>query len=218
LIDTGIGSLLKKKYYEIYSVEREPGLLGSLKALGFAPEDIDVVINSHLHFDHCGCNTLKNPEGEIVPAFPGARYVVQAGEYEAALHPCLRDKPSYMGQLFEPLKQHGLLKLVRGEEEITEGVSVVPTPGHTAHHQCVKITAGGETVFFLGDMIPTSAHVNPAYIMSYDLYPMLTLENKRRILDRAVDEKWIAAFNHDPDLFFGRIEKKDNLYTFLARS
>jgi glyoxylase-like metal-dependent hydrolase (beta-lactamase superfamily II) len=214
LIDTGIGTLLKRKYYEFYSVEREPDLLDSLKALGFNPGDIDFVVNTHLHFDHCGNNTRRTENDTIVSTFPRARYVIQKGEWEAALCPCLRDKPSYLGRLFEPLDEKGQLQLVQGEAEITKGVSVVPAPGHTAHHQCVKIEAGGETVFFLGDMVPTSAHVGMSYIMSYDLYPMLTLENKQRILSRAADENWIAAFNHDPDLYFGRIKKKNGNFTF----
>lgn len=215
LVETGIGSVLDPKFSQYYSVEQNPGLLGELKNLGFEAEDIDIVINTHLHFDHCGGNTHRNERGEFLPTFPKARYVIQRGEWDYALHPCYRDKPSYMSENFTPLEKHGLLRLVDGEAEVTQGVEVVLAPGHTSRHQCVKITSEGKVLFFLGDMVPMSSHVGLSYIMSYDLFPLETLENKMRYFEEAIAEDWIVGFVHDPQFFFGRIGKKDNKYVFL---
>lgn len=214
LVDTGMGESLKPKLVSYYSPERNPDLIGSLRQLGFDPEDIDFVINTHLHFDHCGGNTRENAEGEFVATFPNAVYVIQKCEWENGLNPSARDKPSYIPSTFLPLQSQEKLWLVEGEAEIIPGIEVVMATGHTSCHQCVRITSNGETVFFLGDMIPTSAHIGLPYIMSYDLYPVLTLKNKERYLEQAVQENWIVAFNHDPDHYFGRIVKVDEKFTF----
>lgn len=214
LVETGIGPGLDKKFAHFYSVERDPSLLGEIKNLGFNPEDIDYVINTHLHFDHCGGNTFQNDEGEWVPTFPKAQYIIQKGEWEYALEPCFRDKPSYMRNNFLPLEEHGCLQLVEGNTQITQGVEVLLAPGHTAHHQCVKISSVNEVLFFLGDLVPMSAHTGLSYIMSYDLYPLETLANKKKYFEQAIAENWIVAFVHDAKLFFGRIGKKENKYSF----
>ncbi len=215
LIETGIGSELDPKFSRFYSVEQNPGLLGELRNLNVEAEDIDVVINTHLHFDHCGGNTYRDGKGEFVPAFPKARYVIQRGEWDYALHPCYRDKPSYMSENFAPLEKYGLLRLVDGDTEITEGVEVVMVSGHTSSHQCVKITSEGKVLFFLGDLVPMSAHVGLSYIMSYDLFPLETLENKKKYFEQAIAQDWTIAFVHDPHIFFGRIGKKDHKYVCL---
>lgn len=215
LVETGIGPGLDAKGTYFYSVEREPGLLGEIKNLGFNPEDIDYVINTHLHFDHCGGNTFQNDEGEWVPTFPKAQYIIQKGEWEYALEPCFRDKPSYMRNNFLPLEEFGCLRLVEGNTPITQGVEVILAPGHTAYHQCVKISSDNEGLFFLGDMVPMSAHAGLSYIMSYDLYPLETLVNKKKYFEYAISEEWIVAFVHDAQLFFGRIKQKDNKYSIL---
>jgi len=214
LVETGIGPGLNPKATHFYSVEREPGLLGEIKNLGFNPEDIDYVINTHLHFDHCGGNTFQNDEGKWVPTFPKAQYIIQKGEWEYALEPCFRDKPSYMRNNFLPLEEHGCLQLVEGNTLITLGVEVLLAPGHTAHHQCVKISSDNEVLVFLGDMVPMSAHAGLSYIMSYDLYPLETLANKKKYFEYAISEEWIVAFVHDAKFFFGRIKQKDNKYSF----
>jgi len=214
LVETGIGGDLNPKFYDYYSVERKPGLVLSLEKLGYQAEDIDLVVNTHLHFDHCGGNTSKNEKGEDAPTFPKARYIIQKGEWEDALHPSERDKASYLEQNFLPLKKHGLLQLVDGNKEISEGVEVIVVPGHTSRHQCLKVSTGGKVFFFLGDLVPTSAHVGLSYIMSYDLFPQQTLENKREYFEQAIEEDWILAFNHDPEHFFGKVKKVNNKYTF----
>jgi glyoxylase-like metal-dependent hydrolase (beta-lactamase superfamily II) len=214
LVETGIGGDLNPKFYDYYSVERQPGLVLSLEKLGIQAEDIDFVINTHLHFDHCGGNTYKNEKGEDVPTFPKARYIIQKGEWEYALHPSERDKPSYLEQNFLPLEKHGLLQLVDGNKEISEGVEVIVVPGHTSRHQCVKVSSGEKVFFFLGDLVPTSAHVGLSYIMSYDLSPQETLESKKKFFEQAIEGDWILAFNHDPEHFFGKVKKVNNKYTF----
>jgi len=214
LIETGIGGDLDPKFYDYYSVERKPGLVLSLEKLGYKAEDIDFVINTHLHFDHCGGNTYKNEKGEDVPTFPKARYMIQKGEWEYALHPSERDKPSYLEQNFLPLEKHGLLHFVDGNKEISEGIEVIVVPGHTSRHQCVKVSSEGKVFFFLGDLVPTSAHVGLSYIMSYDLSPQETLESKKRYFEQAIREDWILAFNHDPEHFFGKVKKVHDKYTF----
>lgn len=218
LVDTGMGGHLKSKLYDYYSVDRDPGLITALQEMGISSNDIDIVINTHLHFDHCGGNTLEDKNGKMVPAFPNAKYIIQKGEWEYANDPCERDRPSYARSTFLPIEEFGLLELVDGSVEIAEGVEVIRTPGHTAYHQCVKVQAGGKVLFFLGDLVPTSAHVGLSYIMSYDLMPLETLESKKKILNQAVDEDWIVAFNHDPVHFFGKIKKVQNKFTFQPLS
>ncbi len=214
LIETGIGGDLDQKIFKYYSVEREPGLVGSLQRLGFQAGDIDIVINTHLHFDHCGGNTYTNEKGEIVPTFPKAKYIIQKEEWEYALAPTERDRPSYLKQNFLPLKKHGQLQLVDGNTEITQGIETVRIPGHTSSHQCVKVQSSGKTFFFLGDLVPTTGHIGLPYIMSYDLFPQETLENKKKVFDQAIKEDWILGFNHDPDHFFGQVEKVEDKYRF----
>jgi glyoxylase-like metal-dependent hydrolase (beta-lactamase superfamily II) len=214
LVDTGIGENLKKKAYEYYSVEQKPGLVGELKQKGYSPEDIDYVINTHLHFDHCGGNTARNEKGELVPTFPNAKYVIQRGEWEKAVDPGARDRPSYDKNSFLPLKQQGKLSLVEGNSEVIRGVQVVLAEGHTLFHQIVKVESQGEILYFLGDLIPTSSHVNLPYVMSYDLYPVKTLESKEKFLQQAVKKNWIVALNHDPEYFFGTILKSEKKFLF----
>lgn len=215
LVETGIGTGLDQKFLRFYSVEREPGLIEEIKNLGFEPGDIDYVINTHLHFDHCGGNTYQNEKGQWIPAFPKARYIIQKGEWEYAWDPCSRDKQSYMHHNFLPLETHGCLQLVEGNTPITQGVEVMMAPGHTAYHQCVKISSGDQVLFFLGDMVPMSAHTGLSYIMSYDLYPLETLENKKKYFEYAVTGDWTVAFVHDAQYFFGKIEKKEKKYAFV---
>jgi len=216
LVETGIGTKLETKLRNIYCVERDPGLVGSLRRLGFAPEDIDFVINTHLHFDHCGGNTIRDEKGQVVPTFPRARYIIQKGEWDWAINPHEREKGSYLAENFRPLADHGLLQLVDGDSQVTEGVEVVLSPGHTARHQCVKVRSGGKTLVYLGDLVPTSAHIGLAYGMSYDLHPLENLESKRKLYEQAVVEDWILAFVHDPVHYFGKVRKANQKFEFQA--
>ena len=214
LVDTGIGTHPDRKFNDIYSLDLNPGLVNGLKDVGLEREDIDYVINTHLHFDHCGGNTFIDSSGEIVPTFPHADYIVQIGEWESALNPTPRDKASYLARYFRPIEEFNQLRLVEGDTQILEGIEVLLTPGHTAFHQCIKIEFEGQVLFFLGDMVPTSGHVGLPYVMSYDLFPLKTIKNKEKYYRLAQEEDWIMAFNHDPEFFFGKIEKKEGKYTF----
>jgi len=214
LVETGIGAKLDQKSSDLYAVKREPGLIPSLEKLGVGIEDVNFVINTHLHFDHCGGNTHKNKEGKIVPTFPKAKYIVQKGEWEYALHPCERDRTSYQADNFLPLEKHDLAWIIEGNKKISEGVEVALVPGHTAFHQCVKVQSQGEVLFFLGDLVPTSAHIGLPYIMSYDLFPLETLKNKKIYYEEAIKKDWILVFDHDPEHYFGKVLKEGDKYKF----
>jgi glyoxylase-like metal-dependent hydrolase (beta-lactamase superfamily II) len=208
LIDTGIGDKYDDGFGEMFSVEQRPKLVESLADAGFSPEDVTIVINTHLHFDHVGGNTIGDENGRPVPTFPSASYVVQEGEWKDAMNPNERSYRSYLKENYLPLETAGLLRLVNGEVELTNGVRVVPTPGHTSFHQSVLISCGGESVFYPGDLIPTSSHVPYPYIMGYDLFPLKTLEQKKEILPRAFREEWLIVFEHDPVIRLGKLEEK----------
>lgn len=214
LVDTGVGSLIPPKFLEYYAIERKPDLLASLEDIGYSPANISFVINTHLHFDHCGGNTHRDAKGDIVPTFLNAEYVIQRGEWEYALNPHFRDKVSYFKDNFLPLKAFGQLRLVDGDTEITKGVIVELMPGHTSFHQGVKVRSGAETLVFFGDMVPTSAHLGLGYIASYDLFPVTTLETKVTFFEKAVKENWIIALDHDPVHYFGRVRKVKDKYVF----
>jgi glyoxylase-like metal-dependent hydrolase (beta-lactamase superfamily II) len=210
LIDNGAGNKENAKFYEIYGVENrgESGatrIEEGLKQLGHSPSDIAMVIDTHLHFDHAGGNTRKNGEA-IEIAFPNAKYVVQAGEYHYATHTNERTAGSYFGHNFVPIMEAGRFDLVDGEREIIRGVRLIPTPGHTPHHQGVLIDGGNDCGFFLADLSPTAAHVPLPWIMGYDVEPLRTLETKRTIWKRALDENWLLIFEHDAVTPWGRLE------------
>jgi glyoxylase-like metal-dependent hydrolase (beta-lactamase superfamily II) len=216
LVDTGIGTIIPEKFLQYYGVDQDPGLVQSLMNLGVNPGEIDFVINTHLHFDHCGGNTRQEGENQILPVFPRAKYIIQKGEWEYGLNPTYRDRVSYFRKTYVPLQDHGQLHLAEGEERVTPGVSVLLTPGHTSHHQSVLVESEGQKLAFLGDAVPTAAHVGLAYIASYDLFPMTTLETKTRVLDRAVEEDWIIAFVHDPQHYFGKVQKSKDKFIFVS--
>ena len=215
LLDTGVGPDVDRRYVDFYSFERDPGLFGALEELRLGPEDIDIVVNSHLHFDHCGGNTLRTAEGRWVPAFPKARYVAQRGEWEQALHPVERDKPSYLPARLKPLGESKTLSLIDGDARVAPGVEAVLVPGHTAFHQGVKIVSGGRTFFYLGDAVPTAAHIDLPYIMSFDLYPVDTFNNKKALLALAAEEGWVVAFSHDLSHPFGTLRRSGKRLDFV---
>jgi glyoxylase-like metal-dependent hydrolase (beta-lactamase superfamily II) len=208
LIDTGIGGKEEPKFCDIYGVEQKPGLIANLKKLGLDPEDIDLVINTHLHFDHCGGNT-QIVDGKVVPTFPKAKYMVQKGEFNDATHPNDRTKASYFSRNYVPIDELGQYELLDGDEEIVEGISVLKTPGHTDHHQCILIDSEEKCAIYLGDLVPMTSHVPYPYIMAYDLKPLVTLETKKKILPRALEENWLLIFEHDPKTTFGTLRMKN---------
>ena len=210
LIDTGAGNKENEKFHDIYGVENRGAgggtqLEDGLRALGYSVEDISLVINSHLHFDHAGGNTRRRPDGSIELTFPKARYVVQAGEYEYATHTNERTAGSYFPHNFAPVLESGRFDLVSGAREILPGIAVIPTPGHTPHHQGIRLESDGELAFYIADLVPTSAHLPLPWIMGYDVEPLVTLETKRRILNQAKDEGWLVVFEHDAAVPWGRI-------------
>ncbi len=212
LIDTGLGNKEGPRFMEIYGVENagaDPGptrLEDALRDAGFSPEDVDVVIASHLHFDHAGGNTHVDEEGQVRLSFPHARYFAQRGELEFARTKNERVQASYLPHNFEPVVAAGRLTLLEGEGEIVPGIHAVHTPGHTPHHQSLRIRSEDETALFLADVIPTSAHLPLPWIMGYDVEPLVTLEAKRALLPRAREEGWLLVFEHDPVVPWGRLD------------
>ncbi|HXI21560.1 MAG TPA: MBL fold metallo-hydrolase [Gemmatimonadales bacterium] len=210
LVDTALGDKEDEKFRDIYAVENEgrPGptrLEDAIREAGFAPGDVRWVINTHLHFDHAGGNTVVGPGGSApIVAFPNATYVVQRKELEFARHTNERTRASYMAPNFEPVAAAGKWRLLDGESEILPGIHARLTPGHVPWHQSLVLRSGGETAVFLGDVAPTSAHLPLAYIMGYDLEPLRTLEAKRTLLADAVRDGWWLIFEHDPDVAMGR--------------
>jgi glyoxylase-like metal-dependent hydrolase (beta-lactamase superfamily II) len=221
LVDTGAGNKESEKFYEIYGVENRgdhgPTMLeDALAAAGFAPADVALVINTHLHFDHAGGNTVRERDGTVRPAFPNARYVVQGGEYAFASRANERTAASYFAHNYEPLRECGRLELVEGECELVAGIRLVPTPGHTPHHQSVLLESAGERAFYLGDLVPTRHHLPLPWIMGYDVEPLVTLESKRRMLAQAAEERWLVVFEHDADVAWGRVTHDGKAYGLAA--
>lgn len=217
LIDTGLGNKETPKFHDIYGIENagaegRTALEDGIRAAGFTPGDIAVVINTHLHFDHAGGNSWQAPTGEILPAFPNARYVVQAGERAYAERPNERTTASYFPPNWAPIVAAGRFDFVSGEREIVSGITVRPTPGHTPHHQSVLLRSGGETLCFLGDVVPTAHHLPLPWIMGYDVEPLVTLESKRALLADALREEWLLVFEHDAHVGFGRVAHDGKAY------
>jgi glyoxylase-like metal-dependent hydrolase (beta-lactamase superfamily II) len=206
LVETGIGAKMSPKLRDIYGVEG-PFLNDRLADHGLDPSEIDIVVNTHLHFDHCGGNT-RIEKDKVVAAYPNAKYVVQRGEYEHAKHPNERDHVSYMLENYEPLAS-AKLALLEADRAIAPGVELVRIPGHTANMQCVKLTGGGKTAFFLADLVPTTAHLPLPWIMGFDLYPVTTLENKKKWIPELIQEGWIALFCHDTNTQAAYIRERD---------
>jgi glyoxylase-like metal-dependent hydrolase (beta-lactamase superfamily II) len=203
LIETGIGNKLSEKMMRIYG--QPAHLLDNLRAAGIVPEEIDIVINSHLHFDHCGWNTVRTDD-KIAATFPNAKYYAPEGEWQYARHPSVRDAISFISENYDPLVESGQMTLLKGGEEIWPGISVKTFPGHTAYMQAVLVTSGGKTACYISDLIPTSAHIDLSWGMSYDLYPLQTIDSKKKYYAEAIPEKWLTVFTHDPVTPWGYVE------------
>lgn len=207
LVETGAGEKLSPKLRDIYGLQGSQ-LVSRLRDYGLGAEDIDMVIDTHLHFDHCGGNTRMEKE-KVVATFPNAQYFVQKGEYEHAMKPTERDRASYFESNYAPLEHEGQLRLIEGGQQIAPGVEVVCMSGHTANMQCVKLTGGGKTAFLLADLVPMTAHLPLPWIMGYDLYPMTTLENRKKWIPKIVREEWLALFAHDPRIPAAYLRERD---------
>jgi methylmalonyl-CoA epimerase len=208
IIDAGLGDKEDAKFRDIYGVDRVPGLDASLAEAGLSPEDIDIVLATHLHFDHAGGFTTRDASGRVRPRFPRARYVVRRGEWEDATHPHERNRASYRPDNYVPLAEAGVLDLVDDDRAIMPGVRVRRTGGHNMHHQMVWIESAGRRAAFVGDLIPTTAHLPDAWIMGFDLYPMDTLAAKKAFVQEAVARRDLVYFEHDPAVAAGYITEE----------
>ena len=217
-----MGNKLSDRMVKFYGQPAQ--LLANLSAGGIAPEDIDIVINTHLHFDHCGWNTIRR-DGKVVPTFPRAKYYAPEGEWQYARKPSERDSISYIPDNYDPLVQSGQMTLLKGGEEIVPGISVKTFPGHTASMQAVIIQSGeshisqkkrdvghpidSRTACYISDLIPTTAHIDLTWGMGFDLYPLQTIESKKQYYEKAIPEKWLTVFTHDAKTPWAYVEQDD---------
>ncbi len=205
LVDTGIGSKEPENVKEWYGLKCNK-LLTELRTLGLTARQIDMVILTHLHFDHAGGGTKIDRTGRATPTFPRATYVVQKSCWEEAVNPSERLKASFHPDDFLPLEEKGQLSLIDGDCEIVPGVSIRVTNGHSRGHQAVVVNSGGEIIAYGGDLIPTSYHVPLPYITAFDLAPEETLKEKKRFLEHAQKEGWLVIFGHGLEQRAGYIE------------
>jgi glyoxylase-like metal-dependent hydrolase (beta-lactamase superfamily II) len=211
VIETGIGNKLSDKLREIHAAKEQ--LPRAFEAAGIRPEEVDIVINSHLHFDHCGWNTTRTADGRIAPTFPNAHYFAHRGEVEHGHLQLERDAISYTSANYDPLVENGqmtLLETKTGEtEEIIPGISVERYPGHTAHLLAVHIDSDGKRACYVSDLIPTSAHLDITWVMGYDLDPLTCIEQRKRFYARAIPEEWLVLFTHDHHTPMGYVTRND---------
>jgi glyoxylase-like metal-dependent hydrolase (beta-lactamase superfamily II) len=213
LIETGIGEKWAEKYSLMYGINRRRSLGESLKAIaGVGPEDITIVINTHLHFDHAGGNTRVDEDGKVVPTFPNARYLVGKAELEHAESPSERDRASYFPDNWRALKKSDQLQEIDSRYEVLPGLTMETHTGHNRSMQCWRLTRGDQTVFGFADLVPMRPHVQLPWIMSYDLFPTETLESKRILFPTAVRENWLCLFYHDPDTPLCHIVEEDGKF------
>jgi glyoxylase-like metal-dependent hydrolase (beta-lactamase superfamily II) len=233
LVETGLGNKLSERMRRFYGQPAK--LLDHLSAAGIAPEDIDIVINSHLHFDHCGWNTVRDKNGKFVATFPRAKYYAPEGEWVYAQDPSIRDAISFLPENYDPLVESGQMTLLKGGEEIVPGISVKTFPGHTADMQAILVQTPtgakapnpeesddtaravpihdsfadsfGPTACYISDLMPTAAHIDLTWGMGFDLYPLDTIESKKEYYARAIPEKWLTVFTHDPKIPWAYIER-----------
>jgi glyoxylase-like metal-dependent hydrolase (beta-lactamase superfamily II) len=207
LVETGMGNKLSERMIKFYGQPAK--LLANLAAGGIYPEDVDIVINTHLHFDHCGWNTVRDENGKAVATFPRAKYYAPEGEWQYARKPSERDAISYIPDNYDPLVESGQMTLLKGGEEIVPGISVKTFPGHTAHMQAVIVESGGRTACYISDLIPTTAHIDLTWGMGFDLFPLQTIESKKQYYAKAIAEKWLTVFTHDPKTPWAYVEKDE---------
>jgi methylmalonyl-CoA epimerase len=209
IVDAGMGDKESERFHQIYGVERAPNHLDrSLAEAGLAPDDIDIVLASHLHFDHAGGFTDRDAAGRLRPHFPRAQYVVRRGEWEDAMHPSARTRASYLVDNYAPLADAGVLQLVDEDQTIMPGVRVRRTGGHTPHHQMIIIESSGKTAAFVADLMPTTAHLPDVWVMGYDLFPMESMAAKQQFVKEAIEQNVLVFFEHDPVLAAGYLREE----------
>ena len=209
IVDAGLGDKENETFRDIYGVDRARNLDHTLAEAGLSVEDIDLVVASHLHFDHAGGFTKRDAGGGLRPRFPRAQYIVRRGEWDDATHPHARNRASYLLDNYVPLAEAGVLQMVDDDQTIMPGVRVRRTGGHTMHHQMITIESGGKTAAFVADLMPTTAHAPDAWIMGFDLHPMDTLAAKRQFGQEAVEKHTLVFFEHDPLVAAGYLHERD---------
>ena len=208
MIDCGAGDKMDAKQQDIYGLDRTRHLDHALADEGLTSESMDFVLATHLHFDHFGGATAR--EGDrLMPRFPRARYLIRTAEWEDATHPHERNRASYLADDFIPLKDADVVSFFDGDQTVRPGVRVVRTGGHTGQHQIVFLESRGKTAVFTADLIPTTAHVQDAWIMGYDLFPMETLAFKKRFVREAIEREYLIFFEHDPFVTAGYIREQE---------
>lgn len=214
LIDAGMGDKFTDKLKQIYALDHSRDIVSSLTPF-CSPQDIDYVIFTHLHLDHCGGSSFYNSNGQLELTFPNAHYIVQKSEWELALNPDDKSRPSYLKENIQPLADSGRLRLVEGSYRFNDNIELILTAGHTTGHQAVKITSEGQTAFFGGDLFPTSHHVKPNYLTAIDLDPVHTLEQKKEFLKAAANEGWLVIWEHNPKRTITKIGKEGNKFYLI---
>ncbi len=212
LVETGAGGKMDGKRRDIYGLDG-PLLEEQLREYAIMPGDIEFVVNTHLHFDHCGGNTRLEKD-KVIPTFPNARYVSRKGEYEAGIHVNERTRATYFAENYAALAETKQLQLIEKDLEIAPGMELICVPGHTMDMLCVKLSGGGKTAFVLADLVPTTAHLPLAWTMGFDLFPLTVIENKRKWLAQIAREEWLAIFIHDTEAPAAYLRQRDGEFEF----
>ncbi|MFA7227615.1 MAG: MBL fold metallo-hydrolase [Melioribacteraceae bacterium] len=213
LIDTGIGSDWDEKFKRIYGLDQTKNTAsGSLDKIGIKPDQITDVLLTHLHFDHTGGSTVLN-EGKWIPAYPNAKYHVQKKHFEWALNPSERDKGSFIENRFLPLQKEGLLNFIDGDTPFDDELEIITINGHTISQQMIKVHDNSNTVLYCGDLFPFISHIPIPYVMGYDLQPLVTVQEKKKILSIAAKENWKLFFEHDPEVIMATVTQSDAGFT-----
>ena len=207
LVGTGYGDKLSKQEHKLLGLEGNHRLLGNLERLGVGPQDVDMVINTHLHSHHCGGNTTYDTAGALVPTFPQATYCVQRLELADAYLPNERTRSTYLRENVHPIEEAGQLRVLSADTRLDENLRVVAAPGHTRAHQCVVIESKGQVALFLGDVAPWPVHIERLpWVPAYDVEPLVSIETQRKLARWAVDQNALLIFEHHPEIKAGTLQ------------